>query len=156
MQVPTEPKTFAAMVNEDFRGIASAEDAAFLRLPQNLDPWYDELVTILRSFDNQLAGQKRKSAEARLAAQRDKTMDGWLEQELRVMDWRGHIFNYRRYIEVRLREIRRLRNAAPNKYRQAIEDHRNAYAQDPQGANDALWAMIEGHALVAERQTQGE
>lgn len=148
MQPPEDPKPFALKVNEDFRGIASPEDAAMLRRPEHWDAWYDELVTIMRSFDNQLAGQKRKSAEARLEAQRNGTMDQWLEAELRVMDWRGHIFNYRRYIEVRLREIRRMRRNTPNKYQSAIDEHRETYATNPGAANERLWKFVSKQTIA--------
>lgn len=152
-----QEKTFSEIVNEDFRGFADVADAEMLRRPENLDRWYDELVTIMRSFDNQLSAQKKKSAEQRLFAIEEGTMRAYELSEVRVKEWRQHLFNYRRYIEVRIREIRRLRRAMhTNRHRQAIIEHQHMFQDDPERANALLWATVDETSSRGEMAHAGD
>lgn len=151
---------FSDLVAADVRNEISAEDAAMLRMPENLDAFYDELVGMLSSFDAQLTKQRITSIEKReefLAAQRH---DDWTKYHLDTLRWRKSIAQMRRFTETKIREVRALRRGTIPKdqtqpvfdlaallYR-AIVTHQDEYHnpratdEDLNVADNTLWAIV--------------
>lgn len=107
-------RLFQDIVSDDVRGRGTEEDAAFLRLPDNLDKFYDELIDMVRSLDMQLSKQKIMSLESRQEALANGTMRQWEIDHLKVLNWRRSIQRVRRQTENRIREIKAIRRSQIN------------------------------------------
>ena len=142
------------------RNEISEADAAWLRRPENLDPFYDALVDMLSSFEMQLTKQKITSMEKRQELLAEGKHDEWVQFHLGTLRWKRSIQRLRRFTENKIREVRALRRGrVPEAQLQPVMDvaarliraihvHHEVYQRDGNDddleiADAALWALLD-------------
>lgn len=164
------PEEFNQLVSADVRWIdpatASPErpvknnitDAQrqWLRQPENLDEWYDELTRMLRKIDSQQSSRRAERYTKRLQFEDmgPKGRRKWLEYVAAEEQWRSGSLRFKRGVEDRLVECKALkRQRTPIqktdeqieiiRLRTAIAAHKQAFDMEDASPEDReLWRTI--------------
>lgn len=107
---------FKQAVVADVRGQLhnDPEKQAWIRSPENVDRWHDELLSLLRSVDFQLSSHKTDRVIKRNECLRNGNRNAWMEFEERTAKWRTGAIRFKRQIEENLTEAKGLRRQLHN------------------------------------------
>lgn len=130
---------FAKIVNDDVREAVSEADAQFLRAPEQLDRWQNELIKIKLSVEKQLANKRADRAKARTEI---TTRKDWLGYCAEIERWRASTIRLLNGVDLRLVEVRNLRRqTSDSALWSAIVAHKQAVLadEDAEAADEKLW-----------------
>ena len=154
-----DDETFDKLVNQDSRGQASPEIAAFLRSPEVIDRWYDSLLLLKRTMEIQLIGKKADLAAAKVSAlslgPAGKMV--YLRELAAYEKWRSGVIRVlAKGLETRLAEAKRLRQTTRSdatqtqlrRLRELVLEHRDHVCGDECDgehcvADIALWKAVD-------------
>jgi hypothetical protein len=106
--------SFDDIVNQDTRGALDSVTSAALREPENLDRWYDMLLTLKRRVEAQLAANRGEQAakQAEYLSLGDQGKMLWLRYKASNEKWRQGAIRFKNGLEDKLAEAKRLRSQA--------------------------------------------
>ena len=124
------------------KGEAGHEFARFIRLPANIDDWYQALIDLKFDVEQQLGDRKadidRVHYECRKMGEDGK--DIYFEKKMEHDAWRRGSTRFKKAIEYRLGEIRRLRRDAGDERQEAYRSLvRWAAELIPEDGDGAAW-----------------
>lgn len=103
---------FDEMVNQDVRGTLDSSRSEALRQPENIERWYNMLLTTKRRVEVQLtanrAGQAEKQAEFLNRGEEGKIL--WLRYRAQNETWRKQAIWFKNGVEDRISEVKLLRS----------------------------------------------
>lgn len=145
----------------------SEEDRLFLRDPDNLDRWMDELKATMRKIDSQLTSHKAESFKQRNeymrkgeryihSSSRSKGELAWMDFQESEKSWKASASRFKRSVEDRLMEAKQIhRSIYPSipteqaqveiiRLRGAIASHKAAFVNDePSTDDEVLWKVLD-------------
>lgn len=157
-----EDEAFRRLVVGDAFNKLESEQAAWLRDEENLERWCAVLVELIQETDGKLADGRAVMLKKRAEcwANGPGGRDEWFEYEAEYQQRRSRMANFKRHVQSRLTEAKRLRSelrasrqSSPQKsenihfLRAAIYKHRERVLSggyDPTAADRALWKALEG------------
>lgn len=112
--------TFEKLVKAEMRGSISDEQMMFLRDPETLQRWYDQLVDFKRSVEYQFTDRKAdlKAFQQECLAKGLAGKAEYFKEEALYRDWAASANGYKRAVEKKISEVKRLlreQNAKENK-----------------------------------------
>lgn len=155
---------FNQIVNSDIREVATQEQTDWLREPENLQRWYDSLLTMKRNLEYQFSTNRSdragKYAEFYSHANGEQLWAEWLADNEK---WRVGALKFHKGVERRLHEahvhlsgLRRAQNAQwvaherdlslreVARLRSAILAHKDSIDDDDATEyDDVLWAVVD-------------
>lgn len=139
--------SFDSIVNQDVRGSLDSSTSKLLRQPENLNRWYDTLLSIKRTVEAQLAASRaeliQKQVEFLPQGSSGKML--FLQERVTTERWRKGTIRFKNGVEDKLAEAKRLR----------AEHHKHTYVDVL--VRDRDRAMREAlrlrTAIVSHRQT---
>lgn len=162
-------EVFARLVAEEVKNKVSAEQADYLRLPENWVKWQRCLNTLIDNLDNQLDDieEQEEATTNRYRSLGEEGIKLMAEALSESESRRKKITRFRFHVEARLDEVTRMialgsdqiddRLKAVEFLRKAIDQHREMvlnYEFEPTPIDKALWAAKEGKwefdSIVAE------
>ncbi len=104
-------EAFDDIVNQDTRGALDPVTSAALREPENIDRWYDMLLTLKRRVEAQLAANRgdQASKQAEFLSLGDQGKVLWLRYKASNEKWRQGAIRFKNGLEDKLAEAKRLR-----------------------------------------------
>lgn len=138
------------------------EQRQWLRDPDNLDRWMDELKATMRKIDSQITSHKAEAFRQRIeylrtgsTYQHDNTRrkgtEAFDDFQAEEITWKASAVRFRRSVEDRLREAQQInRTLHPvetgveiQKLRSAIVRHRNTFEDEASVEDKVLWKVVE-------------
>jgi hypothetical protein len=148
---------FNEIVSADVRGQLDDERKQWLRSPDMLESWMDELKATMRKIDSQLTSHKAETYKKRRECE-ELGEDGrqqYIDFQIDEAAWRASAVRFKRSVEDRLMEAKQLtRVLFPTipakqekieivKLRSAIAKHRDMFEDEPSEDDEQLWKVLE-------------
>lgn len=141
---------FAGVVDQEVRGRAPRDLAQALRSPEVADRWYQQLVTMKKSAEAQLAAKSADDKEQRITLtlvarefpEKSKEMLRRADEvRAQYLKWRAGVLRFRSGVEERLAEASWRRRMSTSLIPSALIDERNQLLSQV----SALTAAIKAH-----------
>jgi hypothetical protein len=145
---------FQDIVAADAKGVATAEQSAWLRRPAVLVPWLMCLTDMAESIETQFARAAEEEAMDEIAELNGQMTEAQLlKNRLERTEWKRKAGRMRRGLRVRSLEAQLKVSEQQNtlalqavRLREAILEHRWAVLEDksadPHPADESLWALV--------------
>lgn len=144
-----ENDSFAEMVSAEAKAQAHEGVAEFLREPENVDRWYQELVEIKMSLQAQLTLLRAQVDEAREEGFRTQDRRGFFDKKAEIEKKRSGILFFNNSVTKRMAEAKKFKN----EYR--LKKHRERGPDVNSQWIKKLWRLVDSaEMLIPESSTK--